>query len=182
MEDANGRVYYANKQTKQTSWKKPVLNAAPPEEPKATKQAATKENVNKTVTPQVQDIWREVVDKKTGKTYYYNKDTKETRWTNPAADAQRPESALSSTTAATVSESLYSESHPRKLCVPPLYLTNFATPLSSHSFFPRLSHHVVQVCRESRPAVGPSVLGEFEDASHVVECTRWLGRLLPRLL
>jgi hypothetical protein len=33
------------------------------------------------------------VDKKTGKTYYYNKDTKETRWSNPAADLKRPDSA-----------------------------------------------------------------------------------------
>ncbi len=118
MEDANGRVYYANKQTKQTSWKKPNLATVPVEEPKVSKQAATKENVNRAAAPpqQVADLWREVVDKKSGKTYYYNKDTKETRWTNPAADVQRPDSALSSNTAA---ESLYSESHPRRQCAPP---------------------------------------------------------------
>jgi hypothetical protein len=126
MEDANGRVYYANKQTKQTSWKKPVLAAAPVEEPKATRQAATreaatKENVNRggapqpqergAAPPQPQELWRAVVDKKSGKTYYYNRDTKETRWTNPAADVQRPDSALSGSTAM---ESHYSDTHPRK--------------------------------------------------------------------
>jgi hypothetical protein len=129
MEDSNGRIYYANKQTKQTSWKKPAgLAAAPVEEPKATRQAATreaatKENANRGAAPAPQDrgaapspqeLWRAVVDKKSGKTYYYNRDTKETRWTNPAADVpaqQRPDSALSGSTAM---ESHYSDTHPRK--------------------------------------------------------------------
>ena len=130
MEDSNGRIYYANKQTKQTSCKKPAgLAAAPVEEPKATRQAATreaatKENVNRGAAPPLQDrvaalspqeLWRAVVDKKSGKTYYYNRDTKETRWTNPAADVpaqQRPDSALSGSVS--VVESHYSDTHPRK--------------------------------------------------------------------
>ena len=119
MEDANGRVYYANKQTKQTSWKRPVLEPEVDEEPKATRQSATKENAPRAAASPAaasQDVWREVVDKKTGKTYYYNKETKETRWTNPAADVQskRSDSALSS---AASDKEAYSDSHPRKTFV-----------------------------------------------------------------
>jgi hypothetical protein len=120
MEDANGRVYYANKQTKQTSWKRPALEPEVVEEPRATRQSATRENAPRAAAAPApaaasQDVWREVVDKKTGKTYYYNKETKETRWTNPSTDAQskRSDSALSSTTA---SDS-YPDTHPRKTFV-----------------------------------------------------------------
>jgi hypothetical protein len=180
MEDANGRVYYANKQTKQTSWKKPVLAAAPVEEPKVSKQAATKENVNRAVAPQVQDLWREVVDKKSGKTYYYNRETKETRWTNPATEVQRPESALSSNT---VSESLYSESHPRMLCASARIRSTIATCHPPHHVcFP---HRFAQVCRESRSAVGSLVLGQLEVAGNNMEHARGLGfiqRRPPRIL
>jgi len=28
-------------------------------------------------------MWKEVIDKNTGKSYYYNKSTKETRWNAP---------------------------------------------------------------------------------------------------
>ncbi len=114
MEDANGRVYYANKQTKQTSWKRPDLEPEVVEEPRATRQSATKESASRgTAAPAAasQDVWREVVDKKTGKTYYYNKETKETRWNNPAADVQpkRSDSALSALE--------HADSHPRKMFV-----------------------------------------------------------------
>jgi hypothetical protein len=118
MEDANGRVYYANKQTKQTSWKRPVLEPEVVEEPRAARQSATKENAPRAAAaPAPQDVWREVVDKKTGKTYYYNKETKETRWSNPLSEAQpkRSDSALSSTTG-TASDS-YPDTHPRKTFV-----------------------------------------------------------------
>ena len=123
MEDANGRVYYANKQTKQTSWKKPNLDADVTEEPKATRQSATKESSSKAATRPAapapapapapaaqQEVWREVTDKKSGRTYYYNKETKETRWTNPAADAKKSDavSVSSSTTAGAESVSIRS--------------------------------------------------------------------------
>jgi C-terminal processing protease CtpA/Prc len=114
MEDANGRVYYANKQTKQTSWKKPVLEAEPVQETRVSRQSATKENDSRPSAAPAQEVWREVVDKKSGKTYYYNKETKETRWTNPAAESKRAESAASASTGL---ESVYPDAHPRKLYV-----------------------------------------------------------------
>ena len=134
MEDANGRVYYANKQTKQTSWKKPNLDAEPVEEPRASRQSAPKESASKVATraaapapapapapaaapSSLPEVWREVVDKKSGRTYYYNKETKETRWTNPAADAKKSDAASVSSSVATAAASAASPdpSHPRAL-------------------------------------------------------------------
>ncbi len=121
MEDANGRVYYANKQTKQTSWKKPVLDAepVPVQEPRASRQSATKENDSRPAAPVAaaapQTLWREVVDKKSGKTYYYNRETKETRWTHPAADSKRPDSAASASASVDTHSTNYPQTHARSL-------------------------------------------------------------------
>ncbi|KAI3760721.1 hypothetical protein L1987_51120 [Smallanthus sonchifolius] len=61
---ADGRRYYYNKRTKQSSWEKPVELMTPLERADAS------------------TVWKEFTTAE-GKKYYYNKDTKQSKWTIP---------------------------------------------------------------------------------------------------
>ncbi len=121
MEDANGRIFFANKATKETSWVKPAFltaKAVPVQDQRVSRQSATKQKETRAAAPAaaaLPDLWREVVDKKSGKTYYFNKQTNETRWTHPSTDMKRPESVATVATVSTAIESLYPETHARKI-------------------------------------------------------------------
>ncbi|KJE88377.1 rho GTPase-activating protein 15 [Capsaspora owczarzaki ATCC 30864] len=75
--DANGKTYYYNRVTKQTSWSRPLDRPLP-------------------------ENWKAVADA-SGKTYYYNSVTRETSWSFPAgapAPSTAPGAASTTTTAA----------------------------------------------------------------------------------
>ncbi|KJH46401.1 WW domain protein [Dictyocaulus viviparus] len=71
-ETAEGRVYYYNKITKESSWNKPDELKAPQERQEKTTAASSTTNV----------IWKEYKTPE-GRPYYYNSVTKETTWTKP---------------------------------------------------------------------------------------------------
>ncbi|CAE7345607.1 NEDD4 [Symbiodinium natans] len=75
-----GKTYYYNKITKETTWDKPApkLAATTPLAPKAPLAPGAPP------APDLKDDWTEHKDPVTGKTYYYNKITKETTWDKPA--------------------------------------------------------------------------------------------------
>jgi myosin-7 len=92
----DGRVYYVNKKSQKRQWKKPVCLGGPT--PKKTLKGAakavaaaggatgdkkkTKAPLN-TANPQAPENWRQAEHK--GKTYWYNRVTKERTWKNPLA-------------------------------------------------------------------------------------------------
>ncbi|VDM62408.1 unnamed protein product [Angiostrongylus costaricensis] len=73
-ETAEGRVYYYNKITKESSWNKPDELKAPQERQERSTAATSTANV----------IWKEYKTPE-GRAYYYNSVTKETTWTKPEA-------------------------------------------------------------------------------------------------
>uniref|UniRef100_A0A0K0DAW8 WW domain-containing protein n=1 Tax=Angiostrongylus cantonensis TaxID=6313 RepID=A0A0K0DAW8_ANGCA len=73
-ETAEGRVYYYNKITKESSWNKPDELKAPQERQERPTPATSTANV----------IWKEYKTPE-GRAYYYNSVTKETTWTKPEA-------------------------------------------------------------------------------------------------
>ncbi|KAK9857235.1 hypothetical protein WJX84_007848 [Apatococcus fuscideae] len=68
----DGRKYYYNAVTKQSSWTKPAALGGPAEKPAAPAAAAAVASTD----------WKEFVSPD-GRKYYYNKNTKESRWTMP---------------------------------------------------------------------------------------------------
>ncbi|KAK6047735.1 WW domain protein, partial [Cooperia oncophora] len=94
-ETADGRVYYYNKVTKESSWNKPDELKTPQErqtiEIKRSTPTATSAN----------GIWKEYKTPE-GRAYYYNTVTKETTWTKPEGfSAPVPAAAAATTTATT---------------------------------------------------------------------------------
>lgn len=73
---------YYNKDTKETRWASemdPILI-------EAIQKAAARKAESKVISDCVSDLpsgWKSSVDPGSGKTYYYNKKTKETSWTKP---------------------------------------------------------------------------------------------------
>lgn len=77
----SGRVYYYNKKTKKTSWQRPAcLGAATDGSPSAKKSVASSGSGG---SPDPRDVWKEAVDPKSGRPYWYNKKTKKTTWKDP---------------------------------------------------------------------------------------------------
>lgn len=78
------KVYYYNKKTKLTSWHRPAcLGAA---EPKSKSGGVT----TTTTSSDPKDVWKEAVDPKSGRPYWYNKSTKKTTWKDPNITAEEP--------------------------------------------------------------------------------------------
>jgi len=78
-----GKTYYYNKNTKKTSWKRPEPEEEIPE--------PEEEEAPEPEEDELPPGWTEVTDKKTGKTYYYNKNTKKTSWKRPEPEPEEEE-------------------------------------------------------------------------------------------
>lgn len=72
-----GKKYYYNKKTKKTQWQRPAeLDEGGSEEPAS-------EPVTESSPEDDRKNWAEGTDPKTGKKYFYNKQTRRTTWTRP---------------------------------------------------------------------------------------------------
>ncbi|VDM70003.1 unnamed protein product [Strongylus vulgaris] len=94
-ETAEGRVYYYNKITKESSWNKPDELKTPQERQERTTPTASSSSSSNV-------IWKEYKTPE-GRAYYYNTVTKETTWTRPeclntAAPAEAPKPATTAVT------------------------------------------------------------------------------------
>ncbi|KAL3619545.1 hypothetical protein CASFOL_036606 [Castilleja foliolosa] len=90
FEAADGRRYYYNKTTKQSSWEKPVELMTPLE----TYVMASQGNITTALCPHIEGgftfsrradastVWKEFTTPE-GRKYYYNKETKQSKWTIP---------------------------------------------------------------------------------------------------
>jgi len=76
---STNRVYYYNKDTKQTQWTRPTDM----EETKQQHNTATPPTATSTAADDDAANWAESVDGKTGRKYYYNRVTKTTSWSKP---------------------------------------------------------------------------------------------------
>jgi len=87
----SGKVYYYNKKTKKTSWTapEPEPEATPTPEPTPAP-AAAPAPAAEADPDALPPGWTEHVDPRSGKTYYYNKSTKETSWKKPTASSAAP--------------------------------------------------------------------------------------------
>ncbi|PIO69515.1 WW domain protein, partial [Teladorsagia circumcincta] len=91
-ETADGRVYYYNKVTKESSWNKPDELKTPQE-----RQAIVLKRSTPTATS-ANGIWKEYKTSE-GRAYYYNTITKETTWTKPEGfNAPAPTATTPATT------------------------------------------------------------------------------------
>jgi hypothetical protein len=92
--DPSGRPYFYNKATKETAWRLPegaarVGGGTVADVPLAV--AATAASSSSAPAPRRKALWREVVDERTGKTYWYNRETRVSSWTAPqSAPAPAP--------------------------------------------------------------------------------------------
>uniref|UniRef100_A0A7S3H9A6 Uncharacterized protein n=1 Tax=Spumella elongata TaxID=89044 RepID=A0A7S3H9A6_9STRA len=74
----SGRLYYVNEVTKARQWKRPVRDPI-----------STQQNNNNNEEEDGEDTnalpvgWKELIDKKTGRAYYVNSETKEKQWRRP---------------------------------------------------------------------------------------------------
>lgn len=103
----SGKIYYYNKKTKVTSWKKPACMGATADKPVAATPATPAAAASPAASGDDNDTanWREATDPKSGKVYWYNKVTKKTTWKNPFNDAAaKPAAAKSEPAAAAASE------------------------------------------------------------------------------
>ena len=78
---ADNAVYWVNRNTQETSWSPPLVTSPPPK--RSTRAAPAAEVAEEA------PLWYPVEDTATGKTYYVNRDTKETSWKRPAQGGSR---------------------------------------------------------------------------------------------
>ena len=95
---STNRVYYYNKDTKQTQWTRPTDL----EETKTQHHHNTTPTTATTHSAADDDAasWAESVDGKTGRKYYYNRVTKTTSWSKPKCMLQQATAVVDTTTAA----------------------------------------------------------------------------------
>jgi chromosome segregation ATPase len=98
LKTEDGKTYYYNKITKETTWTNPFTKDAKPEQ-------------------NLQEIWREAKTED-GRTYYYNKQTKETTWVNPFGGAGAKPSTSSGAPPAAPSGSSAPKAAPAKALSP----------------------------------------------------------------
>jgi hypothetical protein len=90
----SGKPYYYNKVTKKTSWARPACMAAAAEAATTSPSSAgppalpaTAAATPATAAPSAAGAWQEAKDPNSGRSYWYNKQTKETTWKDPNAAA-----------------------------------------------------------------------------------------------
>jgi len=91
-EDSEGRIYYFNRFTQQTSWEIPAGVSIPLHDPDDNiegSQEGVLINPNDEDQSNAEDLiesalpWCMAIDKTSGLSYYYNSETQETTWTRP---------------------------------------------------------------------------------------------------
>eukprot|EP00743_Colponemidia_sp_Colp-15_P003174 GILK01003428.1.p1 GENE.GILK01003428.1~~GILK01003428.1.p1 ORF type:complete len:838 (+),score=147.49 GILK01003428.1:48-2516(+) len=95
----SGKVYYANLKTRQTTWEKPAdfvrSVAAVPALAKSASTVSTPTVAAAAPGAAAKSAWMACVDAKSGRTYYYHSQTRETRWHKPL-DFVAPSSSAAS--------------------------------------------------------------------------------------
>lgn len=74
VDPSSGKPYYYNRTTKETSWKKPPSRQSTPTPASSAQPSVPAASASE---------WSSSVDSVSGKTYFFNRRTKETRWTMP---------------------------------------------------------------------------------------------------
>jgi WW domain len=93
VDKKSGRTYYYNTKDKTTTWTRPSLNVEGEEasdsrdqsesqQPHASTKSSTKASDKDDPLP---EGWKATVDKKSGRTYFYNTMDKRTTWKRPSA-------------------------------------------------------------------------------------------------